>query len=94
MLKPGGRLMILEFSHVTQPLIRTVYDQFSFNVIPNLGEVIARDRASYQYLVESIRKFPKQDDLLAMIQQQGFRCCSYVNFTFGVVAVHSGFKIK
>jgi demethylmenaquinone methyltransferase/2-methoxy-6-polyprenyl-1,4-benzoquinol methylase len=93
-LRPGGRLMVLEFSSVTQPLFRQVYDQFSFQVIPLLGELVAKDKVSYQYLVESIRRFPNQDTLLQMIRAQGFQCCSYVNFTLGVVAVHTGYKLK
>lgn len=93
-LRPGGRLMVLEFSHVTQPLFKSIYDQFSFHVIPTIGQVVARDKASYQYLVESIRQFPRQDELLAMLQAAGFQCCSYTNFSLGIVAVHSGFKLK
>lgn len=92
-LKKGGRMMILEFSHLQNPLMKQVYDKFSFEVIPKIGKVVTNDEASYQYLVESIRRFPKQDDLLNMMRQQGFSCCSYVNFTFGVVAVHTGFKL-
>lgn len=92
-LKKGGRMMILEFSHLNNPLMKQVYDRFSFDVIPKIGKVVANDEASYQYLVESIRRFPKQDDLLNMMRQQGLSCCSYVNFTFGVVAVHTGFKL-
>jgi ubiquinone/menaquinone biosynthesis C-methylase UbiE len=86
-------MMILEFSHVNNPLINQAYHQFSFNVIPKIGKVVANDEASYQYLVESIRKFPKQDELLNMMKKEGFSCCTYVNFTFGVVAVHTGFKL-
>eukprot|EP01039_Chlorochromonas_danica_P004743 gene4743-5194_t len=93
-LRPGGRLMILEFSEVRQPLLRMAYDQFSFHIIPRIGEVVAQDRSSYQYLVESIRRFPKQDELLGMVRQAGFRCASYVNFTLGVCAVHSGYKLE
>jgi len=92
-LKTGGRVMIMEFSAVTNPLLQQVYDQYSFNVIPAIGEVVASDRGSYQYLVESIRKFPKQDELLGMVRAAGFGCASYRNMTFGVVAVHSGFKL-
>lgn len=85
--------MILEFSHVPNAFINSVYDQFSFGLIPKIGKVVANDEESYQYLVESIRKFPKQEELLQMIEKEGFSCCNYVNFTFGVVAVHSGFKL-
>eukprot|EP01040_Poterioochromonas_malhamensis_P010621 gene10621-11565_t len=92
-LKKGGRIMILEFSHVPNSLISQVYDQFSFQIIPKIGKMVANDEASYQYLVESIRRFPKQEELLKMLSNEGFSCCNYVNFTFGVVAVHSGFKL-
>lgn len=92
-LKHGGRFMCLEFSHVSTPLIRQVYDQFSFSLIPWIGEVVAKDRASYQYLVESIRTFPKQDELLALMDIAGFKECDYTNYTFGVAALHSGFKL-
>lgn len=92
-LKKGGRMMILEFSHLQNPLMKQVYDKFSFEVIPKIGKVVTNDEESYQYLVESIRRFPKQDDLLNMMRHEGFSCCSYVNFTFGVVAVHTGFKL-
>jgi ubiquinone/menaquinone biosynthesis C-methylase UbiE len=84
---------VLEFSHVQPPLLQQAYDQFSFHVIPQMGQMVAGDAASYQYLVESIRRFPKQQELLEMLQGGGFRFCSYTNFTFGVVAVHSGFKL-
>lgn len=92
-LKSGGRFLCLEFSEVANPLLRQVYDTYSFNVIPLLGQVISSDRASYQYLVESIRKFPKQDELVSLMRSQGFRCTGYTNMTNGIVAVHSGFKI-
>lgn len=91
-LKPGGRFMCLEFSHVTNPLMRSVYDAYSFNVIPAMGEAVAHDRASYQYLVESIRKFPDQETFADLMRGAGFRNVSYTNFTFGVCAMHSGFK--
>lgn len=91
-LKPGGRFMCLEFSRVTNPLLRTAYDLYSFNVIPAMGQVVANDRAAYQYLVESIRRFPDQDRFADMIRDAGFSRVTYTNFTFGVCAVHSGFK--
>uniref|UniRef100_A0A0G4GU51 2-methoxy-6-polyprenyl-1,4-benzoquinol methylase, mitochondrial n=1 Tax=Chromera velia CCMP2878 TaxID=1169474 RepID=A0A0G4GU51_9ALVE len=91
-LKPGGRFFCLEFSKVENETLRTVYDQYSFNVIPELGHVVANDRESYQYLVESIRKFPSQNDFAQMIWDAGFRHVRYSNMTFGVVAIHSGFK--
>jgi ubiquinone/menaquinone biosynthesis methyltransferase len=92
-LKPGGRIMIMEFSSLKNPMLQQMYDGYSFNVIPKIGELVANDRESYQYLVESIRKFPKQEELLGMVRSAGFGCASYRNLTFGVVAVHSGFKL-
>lgn len=92
-LKPGGRFMCLEFSHVANPAVRWVYDQYSFNIIPPMGQVVAGDWNSYKYLVESIRKFPDQESFKEMIEDVGFRHTSYQNLTFGVSAIHSGFKI-
>lgn len=92
-LKPGGRFMCLEFSHVKNPLVRWAYDQYSLNVIPPMGQVVAGDWASYQYLVESIRKFPDQETFKEMIEEAGFRNVTYENLTLGVAAIHSGFKI-
>ncbi|KAI8783256.1 2-methoxy-6-polyprenyl-1,4-benzoquinol methylase, mitochondrial-like [Biomphalaria glabrata] len=92
-LKPGGRFMCLEFSEVKNPLLRSVYDSYSFQVIPVMGQVIAGDWKSYQYLVESIRQFPNQETFAAMIKSAGFRFVNYKNLTFGVAAIHSGFKI-
>ena len=92
-LRPGGRFLCLEFSEVTSPLLRTVYDQYSFGVIPELGAAIAGDRESYQYLVESIRQFPKQAEFRDLIADAGLEGATYENFTFGTVAVHSAFKL-
>ncbi|XP_072243507.1 2-methoxy-6-polyprenyl-1,4-benzoquinol methylase, mitochondrial [Leuresthes tenuis] len=92
-LKPGGRFMCLEFSKVTNPVLASLYDAYSFQVIPVLGEVIAGDWKSYQYLVESIRKFPDQEEFKGMIEDAGFYCVRYYNLTGGVVALHSGFKL-
>ncbi len=92
-LKPGGRLMVLEFSQLPNPALQWAYDRYSFNVIPALGQVVANDRDSYQYLVESIRKFPDQDSFAAMIRQAGFEQVKYRNLTLGVAALHSGWKI-
>lgn len=92
-LKPGGRFMCLEFSKVNNPLLRAAYDAYSFNVIPALGQAVANDRAAYQYLVESIRRFPDQTSFAGMIEDAGFRHVAYRDFTFGVCAVHSGFKV-
>jgi 2-methoxy-6-polyprenyl-1,4-benzoquinol methylase len=95
-LKPGGRFACLEFSHVTNPLLKQAYDLHSFYIIPTLGEVVAKDRDSYQYLVESIRKFPPQEEFAAMIREAGFETIDdgYENLTFGVAAIHSGFKLE
>lgn len=92
-LKPGGRLMVLEFSQLPNPLLQKAYDLYSFNVIPAMGQVIAGDRDSYQYLVESIRKFPDQERFAAMIRNAGFGQVKYRNLTMGVAALHSGWKL-
>ncbi|XP_052215717.1 2-methoxy-6-polyprenyl-1,4-benzoquinol methylase, mitochondrial-like isoform X3 [Dreissena polymorpha] len=92
-LRPGGRFMCLEFSHVSNPLLRSVYDEYSFQVIPVLGQILAADWDSYQYLVESIRQFQNQEDFKRIIRTCGFRAVTYENLTFGVVAIHSGFKL-
>ena len=91
-LKPGGRAIILEFSQPTNDTFRKVYDAYSFNVIPKLGEMIADDRDSYQYLVESIRQHPPQEELKAMMLDAGFDRVRYHNLTGGVVALHIGYK--
>lgn len=91
-LKPGGKLLVLEFSHPTAPLLGKLYDAYSFHVIPRLGELIANDRDSYQYLVESIRMHPDQDTLKSMMQEAGFEDVSYHNLNGGIVALHKGFK--
>ncbi|HPD93430.1 MAG: bifunctional demethylmenaquinone methyltransferase/2-methoxy-6-polyprenyl-1,4-benzoquinol methylase UbiE [Rhodobacter sp.] len=92
-LKPGGRLMVLEFSQIPNDLMQKVYDLYSFNIIPRMGQVVAGDRDSYQYLVESIRKFPDQETFAAMIRQAGFGQVKYRNLTMGIAALHSGWKI-
>ncbi|MEO8240660.1 MAG: bifunctional demethylmenaquinone methyltransferase/2-methoxy-6-polyprenyl-1,4-benzoquinol methylase UbiE [bacterium] len=92
-LRPGGRLMVLEFSQIPNEMLQKAYDLYSFNVIPVMGQVVAGDRESYQYLVESIRKFPDQETFAAMIRQAGFGQVSYRNLTMGVAALHSGWKI-
>eukprot|EP01138_Halocafeteria_seosinensis_P008383 gb/GECG01008566.1/.p1 GENE.gb/GECG01008566.1/~~gb/GECG01008566.1/.p1 ORF type:complete len:321 (+),score=41.88 gb/GECG01008566.1/:1-963(+) len=91
-LKPGGRFLCLEFSQVDIPVLSSLYDLYSFQVIPFLGQMIANDRASYQYLVESIRRFPPQEEFQQMIEQAGFHNVYYKNFTGGVCAVHSGIR--
>jgi demethylmenaquinone methyltransferase/2-methoxy-6-polyprenyl-1,4-benzoquinol methylase len=92
-LRPGGRLMVLEFSQIPVPLAQKAYDLYSFNVIPRMGQMIANDRDSYQYLVESIRKFPDQETFLSMVQHAGFENTSYRNLSLGIAALHSGWKI-
>ena len=92
-LKPGGRLMVLEFSQLPNAGLQKLYDLYSFNVIPRMGQMIANDRDSYQYLVESIRNFPDQDSFAQMIRTAGFENVSYRNFSFGIAALHSGWKI-
>ncbi len=92
-LRPGGRLMVLEFSQLPNPMMQKAYDLYSFNVIPRMGQAIAGDRDSYQYLVESIRKFPDQETFAAMIRDADFENVSYRNMTFGVAALHAGWKI-
>lgn len=91
-LKPGGRLLILEFSHPTTSLLNKIYDFYSFNIIPKLGEWVANDKASYQYLVESIRMHPNQETLKTMMTDAGFEGVSYDNFSGGIVALHKGYK--
>jgi ubiquinone/menaquinone biosynthesis methyltransferase len=91
-LKPGGRFMCLEFSQIPNPVLQQIYDGYSFNVIPGMGELIANDRASYQYLVESIRKFSDQEELIARLNLAGFKETKYTNLTGGIVAIHEGWK--
>ncbi len=90
--KPGGKLMILEFSKPVLPGLKTVYDWYSFNVIPKLGELFAKDAQSYQYLAESIRMHPNQQTLKEMIEKAGFEDCTYHNLTGGIVALHVATK--
>ncbi len=92
-LKPGGQFMCLEFSKPVLPMLDVLYDTYSFNVIPAMGEMITGDRDSYQYLVESIRRFPDQKRFEKWIQQAGFSLVRYDNMTGGVVAMHRGYKV-
>lgn len=92
-LRPGGRLLVLEFSQVQSAGLREFYELYSFNVIPAIGEAIAGDRESYQYLVESIRKFPPQLEFAAMLRDAGFEHVQHTNFLDGIVAIHSGFQL-
>jgi demethylmenaquinone methyltransferase/2-methoxy-6-polyprenyl-1,4-benzoquinol methylase len=91
-LKPGGRALVLEFSQVTVAPLRPLYDLYSFQVLPRLGAMVARDSGSYQYLAESIRKHPDQDTLKAMMEAAGLVRCTYRNLSAGIVAMHSGYK--
>ena len=91
-VKPGGRLLVLEFSKPLLPLLSKVYDAYSFTALPLLGKLVANDSESYRYLAESIRQHPDQETLLGMMQQAGFERCSYHNMTGGIVALHKGYK--
>ncbi len=92
-LRPGGRLMVLEFSQIPNDLMQKAYDIYSFNIIPTMGQIVAGDRDSYQYLVESIRKFPDQEAFAEMIRRAGFGQVKYRNLSMGIAALHSGWKI-
>ncbi|SEQ71286.1 bifunctional demethylmenaquinone methyltransferase/2-methoxy-6-polyprenyl-1,4-benzoquinol methylase UbiE [Thalassovita taeanensis] len=92
-LRPGGRLMVLEFSQLPNEGMQWLYDRYSFNVIPTMGKIIANDRESYQYLVESIRNFPDQETFLEMVKKAGFSNAKYRNLSLGIAALHSGWKI-
>jgi len=92
-LKPGGRFMCLEFSAMTVPLAQKAYDAYSFNVIPRIGQIVASDRDSYQYLVESIRRFPVQEKFGSMIEDAGFEQVRWRNLSGGIAALHSGWKL-
>ncbi|MFZ2315018.1 MAG: bifunctional demethylmenaquinone methyltransferase/2-methoxy-6-polyprenyl-1,4-benzoquinol methylase UbiE [Gammaproteobacteria bacterium] len=91
-LKPGGKLLVLEFSKPPSPLLSKLYDAYSFNIIPKMGELVTNDKDSYQYLVESIRMHPNQDTLKAMMQEAGFESVNYFNLNGGIVALHKGYK--
>ena len=92
-LKPGGRFLCLEFSRPTAEALRKAYDAYSFHVIPQIGAWVAKDRDSYQYLVESIRRFPDQETLKGMMTRAGFGRAGYTNFTGGVAALHQGWAV-
>ncbi len=92
-LRPGGRLLCLEFSHVAVPVLDRLYDLYSFHVLPLLGQIVARDRPAYQYLVESIRRFPRQDDLAQRIAAAGFERVTFRNLTGGIAALHSAWRL-
>jgi demethylmenaquinone methyltransferase/2-methoxy-6-polyprenyl-1,4-benzoquinol methylase len=90
-LRPGGQLLVLEFSQLAVPALRPLYDAYSFQVLPRLGQLVTGDAASYRYLAESIRKHPDQETLLGMMREAGLENCSYQNLSAGVVAVHRGY---
>ena len=92
-LKPGGRLLVLEFSKPVIPGLNKAYDFYSFNVLPKMGKLIANDSESYQYLAESIRMHPDQQTLKGMMQEAGFERCTFHNMSGGIVALHKGFKL-
>ena len=92
-LKPGGRLLVLEFSQPRLGTLAPLYDAYSFQVLPRLGQLLAGDAESYRYLAESIRKHPDQETLKTMMQNAGFERCEYFNLTAGIVAVHQGFRL-
>jgi demethylmenaquinone methyltransferase/2-methoxy-6-polyprenyl-1,4-benzoquinol methylase len=91
-LKKGGKLIVLEFSKPTNEIFREIYDVFSFEIIPKIGELIANTEESYRYLAESIRMHPTQEELKTMMEEAEFKDCNYENLTNGVVAIHSGVK--
>jgi demethylmenaquinone methyltransferase/2-methoxy-6-polyprenyl-1,4-benzoquinol methylase len=92
-LKPGGQLLVLEFSTPVAPGLKSIYDAYSFNMLPLLGRLVAQDAQSYRYLAESIRVHPNQETLLEMLRAAGFAQTRYHNLTGGIVAVHRGYKI-
>jgi demethylmenaquinone methyltransferase/2-methoxy-6-polyprenyl-1,4-benzoquinol methylase len=92
-LKPGGRFMCLEFSHVVLPGLKQAYDMYSFNVLPRVGEMVTGNRDAYQYLVESIRRFPPQEEMKAMVADAGFARSEVRNLTGGIAAIHSGWRL-
>ena len=92
-LKPGGRVIILEFSHPTDKITEKIYDFYSFSLLPKIGDLVAKDADSYRYLAESIRMHPKQEELKQMMEAAGLERCEYFNLTQGIVAVHRGYKI-
>ena len=91
-LKPGGNLMILEFSKPVFPGLKPIYDWYSFNILPKIGGFIAKDEDSYKYLAESIRMHPPQEELKKMIEEAGFEDCNYQNISGGIVALHTAYK--
>lgn len=92
-LKPGGKYFCLEFSKVDTPVLKQFYDVYSFKILPQIGQIVAKDKSSYEYLVESIRQFPKQEDLKTRMEKIGFDECRWRNLTGGIAAIHSGWKL-
>jgi demethylmenaquinone methyltransferase/2-methoxy-6-polyprenyl-1,4-benzoquinol methylase len=92
-LRPGGRFLCLEFSRVDAPALRQLYDLYSFAVLPTLGQLVAGDGDAYRYLVESIRRFPAQEALAAMMREAGFEQVRWRNLSGGIAALHSGWRI-
>ena len=92
-LRPGGRALILEFSHPTSRALGRLYDLYSFSMLPGLGQLIAKDAESYRYLAESIRMHPDQETLKSMMETAGFERCGYFNLSGGIVAIHRGYKL-
>lgn len=91
-LRPGGKALILEFSKPVIPGLKSIYDLYSFSVLPRLGKLVANDAESYRYLAESIRMHPDQETLKTMMMQAGFECCDYYNLNGGIIAIHRGYK--
>jgi demethylmenaquinone methyltransferase/2-methoxy-6-polyprenyl-1,4-benzoquinol methylase len=92
-LKPGGRLLCLEFSRVAVPLLGALYERYSFEVVPRIGQIVTRDRDAYRYLVESIRRFPPQEDLAELMRAAGLERVGWRNLSGGIVAIHSGWRL-
>ncbi len=92
-LKPGGKFVCLEFAQVDNPLFKQIYDYYSINIIPKIGKLIANDEYSYQYLVESIRRFPEQEEFVSLMEEAGLKLCRFENLSFGIVAMYIGYKI-
>ena len=91
-LKPGGQLLVLEFSHPKVPGLKPLYDAYSFRILPLLGKLVVRDAASYRYLAESIRVHPDPETLVKMMQDAGLEGCRYHSLSGGIVAVHRGYR--
>jgi len=92
-IKPGGKVLVLEFSKPVLPGLKPIYDFYSFKLLPKIGKVVANDESSYQYLSESIRMHPGQEELKAMMSEAGFERCDFINMSGGIVAIHRGYKI-